>query len=49
LLNHPATIIPLIGSGKINRLKNAVDSLSINMTLAQWFKIYVASTGQEVP
>jgi len=49
LLNHPATIIPLIGSGKINRLQNAVDSLSIKMSLAQWFKIYVASTGQEVP
>ena len=46
LLNHPATIIPLIGSGKIDRLKNAVDSLSINISLAQWFKIYVASTCQ---
>jgi len=49
LLNHPANIIPLIGSGKIDRLQNAVDSLSIIMSLAQWFKIYTAATGQELP
>jgi len=49
LLNHPATIIPIIGTGKIERLQKAVDSLSIKMTLAQWFKIYIASTGVKLP
>jgi len=49
LLNHPASIIPIIGSGKMERLQKAVDSLSVKMNLAQWFKIYIAATGQELP
>jgi len=49
LLNHPATIIPIIGSGKIERLQLAVDSLLLNMSLEQWFKIYTASTGENLP
>lgn len=49
LLSHPATIIPIIGSGKIERLKLAVESLSLKMTLEQWFKIYTAAMGVEMP
>ena len=49
LLNHPSSIIPIVGTIKIERLQNATESLSIKMTLAQWFKIYTASTGYEVP
>ncbi len=49
LLKHPVTIIPIVGTGKIERLQKAVDSLSINMTLEQWFKIYTASTGENLP
>jgi len=49
LLCHPASIIPIIGSGKIERLKLAVDSLLLNMSLEQWFKIYIASRGVDLP
>ena len=49
LLKHPAYIIPIVGSGKITRIKHAVDALNINMSLEQWFKIYTASTGVELP
>lgn len=49
LLSHPAAIIPVIGSGKIERLKLATESLSLNMSLEQWFKIYTAATGVELP
>ena len=49
LLNHPAIIIPVVGTGKIERLNRAVDALSIKLSLEQWFKIYVASTGKKLP
>lgn len=49
LFKHPVGIIPVLGTGKIARLKSAVESLEIGMTLEQWYEIYVASTGVEVP
>jgi len=49
LLNHPASIIPIVGTSKIERIKHAVDALNIDMTLEQWYKIYAASTGTELP
>ena len=45
LLMHPTAIIPVVGTQKIERIKNAVNALSINMSLEQWFQIYTASTG----
>jgi len=49
LLNHPAKILPIVGSGKIERIQYAVDSLNVTMTTEQWYKIYTASLEQEVP
>lgn len=49
LLNHPASIIPIVGTGKIERIKNAVEALKIKLTTEQWYKIYTASLGNEVP
>jgi predicted oxidoreductase len=49
LLKHPAKIIPVIGTGKILRIKKAMESLHINMTDEQWFRIYIASTGEKLP
>ena len=48
LLKHPSGILPIIGSTKINRLQSAVDSLSLQITDEEWFKILEASTGNEV-
>ena len=49
LLKHPASIIPIVGTGKIKRIKLAVEALDIDMSLEQWFQIYVASTGKNMP
>lgn len=49
LLKHPAKIIPIMGSGKISRIKNAIEALNIEMNTEQWFKIYIASVGEELP
>jgi predicted oxidoreductase len=49
LLNHPSSIIPIVGSGKINRLKNAINALTIKIPSELWQKIYVASLGKDLP
>ncbi|MFW5916285.1 MAG: aldo/keto reductase [Bacteroidota bacterium] len=49
LLTHPAGIIPIVGTGKIERLEKAVQSVDIELTREQWFEIYVASRGHKVP
>lgn len=49
LLHHPARIIPVVGSGKIERLRRAVASLSVALSREEWFEIWVASQGHPVP
>ena len=49
LLMHPAGIMPIVGSGKIERLKMAVNAFNVPLSLEHWFKIYVASEGEEMP
>ena len=49
ILKHPAVILPIVGSGKIERIKNAVEALHVNMPLELWYKIYNTSTGNELP
>jgi len=49
LLYHPVKIIPIVGSGKIERLKSAVDALQINLSREQWYEIFIASKGYPLP
>ncbi|MFC3884908.1 aldo/keto reductase family oxidoreductase [Bacillus songklensis] len=49
LLNHPANIMPIVGSGKRERIDAAIDALQYKLTLDQWFEILHSSMGHEVP
>ena len=49
VLKHPSQAIPVIGSGRIERLETAVESLDVHMTREQWFEILVAAQGHPVP
>lgn len=49
ILYHPAKVIPIVGSGKIDRLKKAVDALDVKITREQWYEIYNASRGCQLP
>ncbi|SNY36591.1 Predicted oxidoreductase [Orenia metallireducens] len=49
LLEHPAKIIPIVGSGKIKRIKSAVAAMEIELSREQWFEILQSSMGHEVP
>ncbi|WP_416828358.1 aldo/keto reductase [Ectobacillus polymachus] len=49
LLAHPAGIIPINGSGKIERIRSAVKATKLSMNRHQWFEIYESAVGHEVP
>lgn len=48
LLKHPVEIIPIVGSGKFERLAYAVKALQIDLSSEEWFEIYQAITGKPV-
>lgn len=48
LMKHPARIYPVIGTGRIERLKNAIEATKINLTQEEWFELLEASRGFEV-
>ncbi|HER43318.1 MAG TPA: oxidoreductase [Candidatus Eisenbacteria bacterium] len=49
LLAHPARIVPVIGTGRMDRVEEAVEALSMELDRAVWFEILRASRGSDVP
>jgi len=49
LLKHPAGILPIIGSTQPSRIKAARQSLDIDYSATDWYRLLQARNGQEVP
>ncbi len=49
ILKHPARIVPILGTGKIERVRSAVEAEGLELSREQWFRIWVASTGTRLP
>jgi predicted oxidoreductase len=49
LLKHPANILPVLGTARRDRLTAAIEALQIRMSREEWFELWSASTGKEVP
>ncbi|MED4300498.1 aldo/keto reductase family oxidoreductase [Geobacillus stearothermophilus] len=49
LLVHPARMMPIVGSGKQERIERAVRALSLPLSREQWFAILQSSMGHDVP
>ena len=49
LLKHPARIVPVLGTNRLDRIKSIGDSLKVSLDRQDWFEIWTACTGQEVP
>ncbi|WP_194436498.1 aldo/keto reductase [Vibrio fluminensis] len=45
----PSKPLPIIGSGKIERVESAINALSIELTREQWYRVWIASKGHGVP
>ncbi len=48
LLLHPSKILPVLGTTKIERLVQAKTATKIQLQREDWFKLYSASTGEDV-
>jgi len=49
LLMHPSGIIPVLGTSKIERAQKAMEATEIKMTREEWFILWRASKGHDVP
>jgi predicted oxidoreductase len=49
LLAHPVRFLPILGSGKMERIRSAVGAEALHLSREQWFAIWSASTGTPVP
>ncbi|EPV3024220.1 aldo/keto reductase, partial [Enterobacter hormaechei] len=49
ILRLPSKPLPIIGSGKIERVRAALVAEELDMTRQQWFRIRKAALGYDVP
>ena len=49
LKSHPAKIIPILGTSDIKRVERAVQASEARLEIQEWFEIYSATKGEEVP
>lgn len=49
LMRHPAQVLPVLGTGKEERLKAAVAALRVQLQHEDWFQLLKAAVGHDVP
>ena len=49
ILKHPARMVPILGTGKIEHVRSAVQAEGLELSREQWFRIWVASIGKRLP
>ncbi len=49
LLAHPARIMPVVGTNNLDRIAQAHQALSVRMDRQDWFALYQAALGRDVP
>ena len=49
LLKHPARLAPLVGTANEKHLSEMAESVQVEMEQIDWFRLYSASTGIDVP
>ena len=49
ILKHPSKPFPALGTGKMDRVKRALDGYSLDLELQDWFELLEASMGEPVP
>lgn len=49
LMKHPSKMLPVVGTARIERLKAAADAVAIELEQEEWFELWEAARGYEVP
>ena len=48
LMRHPAQIVPIIGTNKLDRIRSLASAICLEIDRETWFEIYTAGLGREV-
>ena len=48
LLNHPAQILPVLGTNDLGRIAAISDAVKVPMDRQTWFELYTLALGHEV-
>ncbi|MEM1320054.1 MAG: aldo/keto reductase [Bacteroidota bacterium] len=49
LAKHPAGIIPVLGTSKVKRIQSALEAVRLVLSHEEWYELWEASVGVEVP
>jgi len=49
LLKLPSKIVPVLGTGNLERIRSAAIALDLKLSRDQWFRIWTGSAGREIP
>lgn len=49
LLKHPAKLLPIVGTNRVDHIKSAVNATSVNLSQQDWFRLYEAALGNQIP
>ena len=49
LLKHPAGVIPVVGTTQRDRLREALDSVRLQLSRGQWYRLLEVSYGRRLP
>lgn len=49
LMTHPAGIVPIVGSQRAERIKEAAAAVEVRWSREQWYKVLVAARGEKLP
>jgi predicted oxidoreductase len=49
LLAHPAGIMPVMGTNSLDRIRRLSEAMSVPLTREDWFDLYSAAEGKDVP
>lgn len=49
LMAHPARVIPIVGSQRVERIREARDVFKVEWTRAEWYAVLQASMGKRLP
>ena len=49
IMQHPAGVLPVIGTTSVDRIKNATNAISLKLYMEDWFAVWTESCGKKVP
>ena len=49
ILSHPSKPVVILGTNQMSRISSALGAIDVSLNNQQWFSLWQASVGQEVP